>query len=120
MSPAAPTLLWVRRAFRLDDAPALATAVEAGGPIIPVVLNDALVGALPPAPAFRLEKAIEAFAALLQSKGSRLVLRSGEALPALLRLAEETGARQVVWDRGYAPGEVARDKAVKAGLQARG
>ena len=42
---------------------------------------------------------------------------AGPRLPALLALAREVGATQVVWNRLYEPAIVARDTAVKAGLR---
>ena len=40
MPDTAPTILWFRRDLRLDDNPALAAAVERGGPVVPVFILD--------------------------------------------------------------------------------
>ena len=44
----------------------------------------------------------------LAEKGSRLILRSGEAQEVLQALVAETGARTVYWTRAYDPDSVAR------------
>ena len=56
----------------------------------------------------------------LRACGSRLTIRRGPALKALLRLAAESGAGSVYWNRQYEPAAVVRDKAVKAALRERG
>ncbi|KUF09060.1 cryptochrome/photolyase family protein [Pseudoponticoccus marisrubri] len=119
MSDTAPVLLWFRRDLRLSDHAALRAAVAAGGPVIPVVLRDALVEGLGTAPQWRLGLGLEALDAALEEKGSRLILRSGRAVEMLPALVEETGARAVYWSRAYDPESVARDTEVKAALKAR-
>ncbi|MEM8820137.1 MAG: deoxyribodipyrimidine photo-lyase [Pseudomonadota bacterium] len=54
----------------------------------------------------------------MAGKGSRLILRRGDALTALRALIAETGAKVVVWSRVYDPDGIARDTAVKAALKA--
>ncbi|SDZ76786.1 cryptochrome/photolyase family protein [Rubrimonas cliftonensis] len=113
------TLLWLRRDLRLSDHPALASAVS-GGPVIPVFVLDPLVEGWGAAPLWRLGESLRDLSARLAGKGSRLVLRRGDALETLAALALETGARRVVWSRLYDAPSRARDEAVKAGLKARG
>jgi len=74
---AAATIWWVRRDLRLADNPALAAAVEAGGPVIPVFVKDAAVDALGAAPRWRLGLGVEALARRLAATGARLILREG-------------------------------------------
>jgi deoxyribodipyrimidine photo-lyase len=52
----------------------------------------------------------------LESRGSRLILRRGPSGTELCRLAAETGARTVVWNRRYEPASIARDRAVESAL----
>ncbi|ETX30726.1 cryptochrome/photolyase family protein [Roseivivax isoporae] len=118
--PDAPTLLWMRRDLRLSDHPALAAALDRGGPVIPVFIRDGLVDALGTAPAWRLGLGIGHLDGALRDKGSRLTLRSGNAAEVLLELVEETGARAVHWMRAYDPDSVDRDTRVKEALKARG
>ncbi len=115
--PPSPTLLWFRRDLRLSDHPALDAALERGGPVIPVFLNDEGVDMLRTAPEWRLMLGVGELARSLEDKGSRLVLRQGPAKEALRQLAEETGAGAVYWMRAYDPVSVERDRGVKAALE---
>ena len=117
MSDTKPTLLWLRRDLRLSDHPALTAALDAGGPVIPVFINDASVQSLGAAPKWRLGLALERFAKTLEDKGSRLILRRGNALDVLRALISETGAGAVHWSRLYDPQAIERDKAVKEALR---
>jgi deoxyribodipyrimidine photo-lyase len=93
----APTLLWFRRDLRLTDQAALIAAVGAG-PVIPAyVLDDETpkhrrMGA---ASRWWLHHSLEALDRHLRDKGSRLILRRGDAAVELAKLAEETGAGRV-------------------------
>ncbi|MCV6598791.1 MAG: DNA photolyase family protein [Mangrovicoccus sp.] len=119
-----PIIWWGRRDFRLADNPCLWEAAQSGAPIIPVFLWDDHIQALGAAPCWRLGKAIESFAARLESQGSRLILRKAlgpdGALGALQPLLQETKARAVYWSRAYEPAAQARDAAVKTALKASG
>ena len=114
------TLVWIRRDLRLSDHAALVAAVERGGPVIPVVLRDASVDGLGAAPKWRLGLGLETYAEALQAKGSRLILRSGDARDLIPALVRETGAGAVYWQRAYDPDAVARDSDVKAALKEQG
>ncbi len=120
MSDRKPVLWWVRRDLRLTDNPALEAAIAAGGAVVPVFVRDGLVQGYGAMPRWRLGLGLEALAEALEAKGSRLILRSGDALEALTTLAEEVGAGTVIWSRLVEPGGIARDSAVKAGLRAAG
>ena len=115
MSDAAPALLWIRRDFRLSDNPALRAAIE-DGPVVPVFVLDPETESMGAAPRWRLGLAIEAFSETLRAKGSRLVLRRGEAGAELTRLAQETGARGVHLSRIYDRTSRTRDEAALAAL----
>ena len=67
----------------------------------------------------RLGLGLAHMAKALGEKGSKLVLRRGPALDVLRALVAETGARRVVWTRGYAPGQISRDTDVKFGVKGR-
>ena len=120
MSDTTPIILWLRRDLRLSDHPALSLACQTGQPVIPVFIHDEEVDALGAAPKWRLGLALAHHAAGLSQAGSRLILRRGRALDVLRALVAETGARRVVWSRGYAPGQIARDTRVKSALKADG
>lgn len=117
MSETTPTILWLRRDLRLSDHPAWAAALGDGGPVIPVFIHDGQVEALGAAPKWRLGLGLEAYGKALEEKGSRLILRRGNALEALRALIKETGAGAVHWSRLYDPDAIERDTDVKAGLK---
>ncbi len=116
-------LLWFRRDLRLDDHPALQSALRAGHRIVPVYVHAPEEEA-PWAPGGAslawLRRSLAAFDGALRSHGSRLILRAGPSLDALERLVEETGAEAVYWSRRYEPAAITRDAAVKKALRARG
>lgn len=117
MPDSPPVILWFRRDLRLADHPALVAACATGRPVIPVFLHDQEVEALGAAPRFRLGLSVAALSRDLEARGSRLILRRGDALAALRALVAETGAGAVYWTRGYDPGPKARDTGVKAALK---
>jgi deoxyribodipyrimidine photo-lyase len=120
MTETRPTILWLRRDLRLADHPALIAALAGDGPVIPVFVLDPETEALGTASRWRLGRSLADLAARLGARGSRLVLRRGEALESLRALVAETGAGAVHWTRLYAPDWVARDRLVKARLKADG
>jgi len=114
-----PILYWTRRDFRIADNPALCAAA-ARGPVIPVFIVDEVVESHRAAPKWRLGLGAEAFECALRQAGSDLIVRRGAALDVLRALVDETGAREVHWNRLYDPASRARDEAVKAALKADG
>ncbi|WP_299736987.1 deoxyribodipyrimidine photo-lyase [uncultured Roseobacter sp.] len=115
-----PILVWFRRDLRLSDHPALNAACATGRPVIPVFIHDDTVAALGAAPKWRLGLGLEAFDQSLRAKGSRLILRRGDALEHLQNLMRETGASAVYWSRLYDPAAVSRDTGVKSALKEQG
>ncbi|MYI67596.1 MAG: deoxyribodipyrimidine photo-lyase [Boseongicola sp. SB0673_bin_14] len=115
-----PVIWWVRKDLRLSDNPALAAALDAGGPVIPVFVLDEVFESYGAAPLWRFGLGVEEFAKSLDAAGSRLICRRGSAAAVLLDVAAETGARTVRWGRAYDAPQVARDKAVKVALQKAG
>lgn len=120
MTATAPVILWLRRDLRLEDHAALTAAVAQGGPVIPVYIRDGLVDDLGAAPAWRLGLALRTLAQALDSRGSRLIFRSGPAQETLRTLVAQTGARSVYWSRCYDPAQMARDIEVKKSLKDQG
>ena len=100
-----PVLLWLRQDLRLNDQPALLAAARAG-PVIPVyILDDEGPGGwrIGGAQRWYLHHALEALAGALETRGSRLTLRRGEAAAVLRTLIDETGATAVHAIRHYEP-----------------
>jgi len=115
-------ILWFRQDLRLADQPALAAAIRHGDVIPLFVLDETAQGAWLQGTARRwwLHGNLAALDASLRAIGSRLVLRRGPAAAVLDQVLDETGATAVAWSRCYDPGSIARDKAIKAALTARG
>jgi len=114
-----PTLLWFRQDLRLSDNAALLAAEQRGGPVIPVfVWAPEEDRPWPPGRASRwwLERSLAALDAALRQHGSRLIVRRGPTVTALVKLAAECGADTVFWNRRYEPAAAARDEKVKAAI----
>lgn len=119
----APVIVWFRQDLRLADNPALAAAVDAGAPVVPVYIHDTKAPGdwkRGGASLWWLHHSLAALAADLEARGSRLVLREGPAERVLERLIDETGAGMLLWNRLYEPWAVARDTAIKSAIAARG
>jgi deoxyribodipyrimidine photo-lyase len=115
----APVIVWFRHDLRVADNPALrAAAAEANRPIVPLYILDQEID-WPPGGAtlWWLDGSLKALSADLAALGAPLSLRRGPAEKILRDVVRETGATAVYWNRHYAPGTIARDKAIKAGLQ---
>jgi deoxyribodipyrimidine photo-lyase len=118
------TLIWFRQDLRLSDNPALTSALQAGAPIVPVfIYAPDEEGPWSPGGATQwwLHHSLSRLDEDLRAGGSRLILRSAShSLAELLRLSEECGASRIVWNRRYEPAAIARDRHIKAELQAAG
>ncbi len=115
-----PIIIWFRRDMRRADHQALDAAAKTGRPVIPVFILDPLTENIGAAPKWRLGLSVNHFAHDLESIGSRLVLRRGDAASVLSDLVRETGATSVYWTRWYEPEAVARDTDVKSRLTSQG
>lgn len=101
----APVLLWLRQDLRLHDHPALVAAVEQGAVIPVYVLDDDTPGEWRMGGAQRwwLHHSLISLAASLEAKGSRLILKRGDAVETLRALMVETGATRIHAIRHYEP-----------------
>ncbi|WP_372425600.1 cryptochrome/photolyase family protein [Salinarimonas chemoclinalis] len=119
---AGPALVWFREDFRVADNPALTHAVETGAPVLCVYLHDEESPEVRPlggAARWFLHGSLAALARSLAERGGELLILRGAAREAIPRIARETGAAHVVWNRRYgAEREVDAD--VKATLKAAG
>ncbi|MFP5312684.1 MAG: cryptochrome/photolyase family protein [Actinomycetes bacterium] len=98
------SLVWLRDDLRLDDNPALAEAARRGSPLtIVYILDEESDGVRPLGGAARwwLHHSLAALAADLESHGSRLVLRRGAADGVIRKLAAQTRAGHLFWNRRY-------------------
>lgn len=119
----AASIVWFRHDLRLDDNPALQAALVHGGPVIPVFVRN-IDEETPWRPGeasdWWLHQSLQALEESLRLCGSKLVIRTGASVAELTRLAAETQATAVFWNRRYEPQSVARDKRVKAELRGAG
>ncbi|PWC06212.1 cryptochrome/photolyase family protein [Mycetocola zhujimingii] len=120
MAVTAPALVWFRDDLRIDDNPALRAAADSGRPVVAVyLLDESSPGIRPLGGAARwwLHSSLHSLSASLSGLGVRLVLRRGAAGTEIPRLAQETGAGAVFWNRRYGAAERAVDSALKTGLR---
>jgi deoxyribodipyrimidine photo-lyase len=113
----APSILWFRRDLRLADHPAL-TAAAADGAVLPLFVLDPLFLARAGPP--RLIFLFRGLAALDETMGGALVVRSGDPAEVVPGLAEELGATTVHASADFGPYGRQRDAAVAAALAERG
>lgn len=111
-----PSIIWFRQDLRLADNPALQAACEEGE-IIPVYILDTTNPgdwAMGGASRWWLHHALESLNQALQGK---LNIFQGEPLTILSKLAEQTSAGAVFWNRCYEPWRISRDGKIKAALK---
>jgi len=112
------TVLWYRQDLRTSDHDALLEAC-ARGAVVPVyVWNPAGEGGWPMGGAQQwwLDRSLRALAADLESRGSRLVVRSGDPAVELAAVAKECGATHVACSRRYEPAAMADEERVADAL----
>lgn len=98
-------IVWLRRDLRLADNPALYHAAKAGPLVAVYVLDDESPKhhAYGGASRWWLHHSLESLARSLEAKGSRLILRRGDAVAELTKLAAETGATTIHANHHYEP-----------------
>ena len=113
-----PIIVLMRRDLRLQDNPALHAARETGNPILPLHVFDESEDFAPGgASRWWLHHSLKDIAASFEKAGTKLILRRGETAKEVQRLAKETTACGVYWNRRYAAGHVAADTALKEALR---
>ncbi len=118
-----PALLWFQHDLRLADNDALGRALAAHPTVVPVFIwapEEEEPWAPGSASRWWLHQSLGALQASLEERGSRLIVRRGPSAEALRRLAAETGAAAVYWNRRYEPALVARDRELMSSLGASG
>jgi deoxyribodipyrimidine photo-lyase len=100
-----PQIVWLRRDLRMADNPALFYAAEAGPVVAVYVLDDARAKghAYGGASRWWLHHSLASLARSLEAKGGRLILRRGDAVEELGKVAAELGATTVHANRHYEP-----------------
>ena len=77
------TIYWIRRDLRLGDNPTLVEAINRGGPVIPVVINDDIQRGLGAASAYRMSMGFEVMDNSFRALGSLIIYRSGDPVDVL-------------------------------------
>jgi len=120
MSDSPVALVWFRQDLRLDDNPALQAAVDLAAQVVPLfIFTPHEEDSWPPGGASRwwLHHALAALDRELRSRQSRLIIRTGDSLATLHRVAKQTGATHVFWNRRYEPHAIERDARIKSALR---
>jgi deoxyribodipyrimidine photo-lyase len=120
-------LVWLRRDLRLDDNPALATALAQCQQVDCVFVFDSdILNTLPRRDRrveFIRESLVEVDAALRLAAGKHaagLIVRQGSAHIEIAALAQALGVQAVFAAKDYEPAALLRDDAVRQALQAQG
>lgn len=116
-----PAVVWLRRALRLADNPALTAACERHAEVAVVYVRET-DGRWAPGAAARawLAHSLAALDASLRDRGSRLVVLDGPATTTLPAFARAIGASAVHFDRSYVAETAEADARVTAALAAAG
>lgn len=117
------TVVWFRRDLRVEDNPALVSAVRAGTVIPVFIWSPEEEGQFLPGRVSRwwLKQSLIHLNESLTSLGAPLVMRRAHnVLAALMEIVEATGASQVFYNHLYDPVSLVRDHRVKQGLSQAG
>jgi len=115
-SQPSPAIVWFREDLRLADNPALNEAANSGSPILCLYIHDE-DAAPQSAGRWWLDGALRDLQASLRDKGGDLLIAHGSALKILRAVIAATGAKQVFWNRRYAPPGRQIDTTIKAALK---
>lgn len=119
--PDRPVILWFRDDLRTSDNPALNAAAESGRKIICIFVHDEESAGLRPlggAARWWLHGSLAALDEDLRRRGARLAIYRGQARAILLKLAAETNAAAIFWNRRHGGGERQIDETIKTALKA--
>jgi deoxyribodipyrimidine photo-lyase len=121
--PTRPVIVWFRDDLRLADNPALSTAAASGRPLLAVFVHDEKTEGLRPlggAALWWLHGALEALSDGLAARGGRLFFFRGPAADLIERLAVDSRAAAIYWNRRYDEAGQLVDKKLEAALRQRG
>lgn len=121
---AARALCWIRRDLRLHDHAALAAATsEFDGVAVAFIFDTTILDALPDRDDRRvsfIHRSLQVLDAKLRKHGSALLVRHGDPLVEIPKLAGELDVQAVFTARDYEPYAQTRDAAVEKALEAQG
>jgi deoxyribodipyrimidine photo-lyase len=108
---------WIRRDLRLCNNAALQLALSKADTVVPVFIMDPyLLDKSAPARSAYLFKCLQSLSDDLHSKGTSLVIRSGQPDLELERLCRESGTESIIAEADYSPYAERRDRKVAASL----
>ena len=119
MAQASLALMWHRRDLRLHDNTALHAACQQYEQVLAVFCIDPDILARSDTAAVRVQFMLDSLAELQDSYttlGGRLIIRRGDPVTVLPRLAREVGAAAVVWNEDVEPYAIERDRQVTEAL----
>jgi deoxyribodipyrimidine photo-lyase len=116
------SLVWLRNDLRLADNPALTAACRAGDRVTVVYVHETDPGLRPIGAAARwwLHESLVRLGRSLAEIGIELKVVSGRSERELIKLATETGAQNLHWNRRYGPQERVLDGDIKSSLRGAG
>ncbi|GAA4039334.1 cryptochrome/photolyase family protein [Parerythrobacter jejuensis] len=102
---AKPQIVWLRRDLRMADNPALYHAAQQGPVVAVYVLDDERAGSHAYGGASRwwLHHSLESLSKTFGQRNAQIVLRRGDAVEELCKVAEEVGAQTIHANRHYEP-----------------
>ncbi|ALE16627.1 Deoxyribodipyrimidine photolyase [Altererythrobacter epoxidivorans] len=102
---ASPQIVWLRRDLRMADNPALYHAAQQGPVVAVYVLDDEAAGdhAYGGASRWWLHHSLESLSKSFGARNSRIILRRGDAVEELAKVANAVGAETVHANRHYEP-----------------
>ena len=109
------TIYLFRNDLRLTDLPGLAAAA-ASGPVLPVyILDDGSAGERAPGGASRwwLHHSLRSLTAAIEATGGQLLLRRGDTVSCLGKIAQASGASALCFSRSYSPWETALEQRIR-------
>lgn len=116
-----PVIVWFRDDLRLSDNPALHAAADLGRPLVCIFVHDEEPEEVRPlggAARWWLHGSLQQLSKALEARGGELLIFKGLASKVIPRLATNSGASAVVWNRRYGVAERRIDEAIKTELKA--
>ncbi|CAN8074378.1 unnamed protein product [Agarophyton chilense] len=115
-----PSVVWYRgNDLRVEDHPALFTAAQRGGPVIPLFVwdpSDGFGAGIGTVKQWWLRQSLQQLQNDLRRLGVQLYTRKGKSTEELRRFLTDTGADAVFWNRCYEPLLLKRDEELREEL----
>lgn len=112
------SLMWFRQDLRLIDNPAFIAACNNHDVVIPLYIYDKATSVLGRAQQWWLHYSLISLSESLKRMGLELVLRQGDPLQIITKLASQYSIDAIYWNRCYEPVAIERDKKIKSTLLA--